>query len=149
MSRAAADMRVAPVAITIGSAQIVKYSVQSQLAVAAPRGRLNVGKRGARIGVRYDLVSDTAAVVRMTGPAHLIERDTQAHRIPREARGRGRRQTRNVKHLYIPGVGVRMSAQHPGTKGKHPWAKGVTAAVPVVGKVAGRHYFDTFRKAIH
>jgi hypothetical protein len=148
MSKLSGDMRTAPRQITIRAAGVVKRSVQTQLAVAAPRGRLNVGKRGARIGVRYDLRGDSEAVVRMTGPAHLIERDTKPHRIPRENRGRGRSRARNVRRLAIPGVGIRMSVQHPGTKGKRPWEKGVRAALPDVEKVAGRYYFDTVRKAI-
>lgn len=127
---------------------MVKRSAQTQLAIAAPRGRLNVGKRGAKVGVRYDLRSDTEAIVRMTGPAQLIERDTKAHRIPRGTVGQGRRQRANTKRIVIPNVGVRMWAQHPGTKGKHPWEKGLQASLPDVRNAAGRYYFDTLRKGI-
>lgn len=148
MHRTADGMRRAPQQITTRAAQAVKRSAQTQLAIAAPRGRLNVGKRGAKVGVRYDLRSDTEAVVRMTGPAHLLERDTKAHRIPREKVGRGRRQRTNTKRIVIPNVGVRMSAQHPGTKGKHPWEKGLRASIPEVRQVAGRYYFDTLRKGV-
>lgn len=148
MRRVADDVKRADDQITVRAALTVKRSVQGHLAVAAPRGRLNVGKRGQRVGVRYDLRKPTEAVVRMTGPAHILERDTKAHRIPRESRGRGRGRTRNVKRLSIPGIGVRMSAQHPGTKGKHPWEKGVTAALPKLGDVAAAHYFDTVKKAL-
>jgi hypothetical protein len=35
----------------------------------------------------------------------------------------------------IPGVGVRRSAQHPGTKGKYPWRKGNAAAEEKVQQV--------------
>ena len=148
MHRAADGVKNASRGITLRAAQTVKKSVQDELSTAAPRGRVNVGKRGARVGVRYDLRSDDIAVVRMTGPAHLIERDTKEHRIPREFRGRGRGRARNKKRIVIPGVGVRMSAEHPGTKGKFPFAKGVEAAKPEVAKVTGRYYFDTFQKAM-
>lgn len=144
MQRTADGMRRAPRQITTHAAQAVKRSVQTRLAVAAPRGRLNVGKRGQKVGVRYDLRSDTEAMVRMTGPAHLIERDTKAHRIPRE------RKTNRAKKRFvvIPGVGVRAYANHPGTKGKHPWERGVEAAKPLVRTAAAKVYFDTVRKAV-
>lgn len=148
MNRAAEAVRTADRRITTQAAMIVKKSAQAQLAIAAPRGRLNVGKKGQKVGVRYDLRSDTEAVVRMTGPAHLLERDTKPHQIPREFKGRGRSRTRNIKKLSIPGVGVRMSATHPGTKGKHPWEKGVAAGLSAVERAAGKFYFDTFRKAL-
>lgn len=148
MHRSAQGMRRAPRDITTKAALTVKRAAQTQLSVAAPRGRLNVGKKGQRVGVRYDLRSDNEAMVRMTGPAHLIERDTKAHPIPKEFKGRGKRRTRNVKRLSIPGVGVRMSAQHPGTKGKHPWEKSLRISLPQVRRVAGVHYFDTLKKGL-
>ena len=71
-----------------------------------------VGRSGARLGVRYSEPTGTtnvATVVRVTGPAHLIDHATKPHRIPRE---RGRRARRRV--VVIPGVGVRAYANHPG-----------------------------------
>ena len=70
-----------------------------------------VGRAGGRIGVRYSEPTGTtnaATVVRVTGPAHLIDHPTRPHRIPKQ-RGRGRRRVVN-----IPGVGVRAHANHPG-----------------------------------
>lgn len=112
------------------AAQTVKTSVQSQMAAAGVQnGKLRgVGKRGAKIGVRYTITA-SKALVRATGPFQLIERDTKAHRIPRE---RGRRAKK--RYAVIPGVGVRAWAQSPGTKGKHPWEKGVVAAIPIQHK---------------
>jgi hypothetical protein len=49
--------------------------------------------------------------------------------------GRGKRRRANTKPIVIPGVGVRRSAQHPGTKGKYPWRKGNEAAEPKVREV--------------
>lgn len=112
------------------AARIIKDSVRAEMATAgAANGRLRgVGKRGARIGVRDDIRGNTA-LVRATGPFHLLESDTKAHRIPKQ---RGARAKKRV--VVIPGVGVRAYAQSPGTKGKHPWAKGVTAGIPLAGK---------------
>ena len=148
MHRTADGMRKADRRITERAAMTVKKSAQRHLAVAAPRGRLNVGKRGQRVGVRYDMKSDHQALVKMTGPAQLIERDTKAHRIPREFKGRGRSRARNMKRLVIPGIGVRMSANHPGTKGKHPWEKSLEGSLRQVRKSAGDHYFETLRKGL-
>lgn len=127
------------------SAFTVKKAVQAQLAVAAPRGRLNVGKRGSRIGVRYRL-HENSAVVAMFGPAQLIERDTKPHRIPRATVGRRRRANR--KPINIPGIGWRQYANHPGTKGKHPWEKGLRLARPLLPKVGGQLYVESVRKAL-
>jgi len=115
------------------AALAVKTSVTAQMAAAGVKdGKLRgIGKKGARVGVRYDITGKTA-LVRATGPFHLIERDTRAHRIPKQRGARARKRV-----VVIPGVGVRAYADHPGTKGKHPWAKGVAAAIPVQEKAQG------------
>lgn len=132
--------------VLTASALTLKKSVQGTLKVAAPRGRLNVGKRGAKVGVRYDTQGPRRAVVRMTGPAHLLENPTKAHRIPKETVGRGSRKRANKKQIYIPGVGVRASANHRGTKGKQPWAKGIRAGIPHLDTVGGKILKDTMRQ---
>lgn len=115
------------------AALAVKASVLTQMqAAGVTGGKLRgVGKKGAKIGVRYDILGDKA-LVRATGPFHLLERNTKPHRIPKE---RGPRARRRV--VVIPGVGVRAFAQSPGTKGKHPWEKGVVAAIPIQDKAQG------------
>lgn len=119
-----------------------KTAVQAALAAAGVQsGKLRgVGKRGARIGVRYRLYPNRAYVF-MYGPAQLLERDTSAHRIPREFRGRANRagvRKRNTSVIVIPGVGVRASAMHPGTHGKHPFEKGVIAAAPLLAAASAK-----------
>jgi hypothetical protein len=151
MRRLSTDIHGADQAIVNRAAFIVKKSVQAQLAVAMPSGRLRgVGKKGARVGVRYTLYPHSAKVF-MFGPAQLIERDTRPHRIPREFQGRTRRdgtRRKRTKPIAIPNVGVRQWAMHPGTKGKHPWAKGVVAARVPAQRVAAEHYFATVRRAL-
>lgn len=143
MHRAAGNIQQAPRGIVERGAITLKRSVQGTLALAAPSGRLNVGKRGQRVGVRYDLIPPASAKVFMFGPAHLLESDTKAHPIPRQTL----RRRRKPRRLSIPGIGVRMSAMHPGTKGKHPWERGISFGLPKVERAAGDYYFDTFRKA--
>lgn len=112
------------------AALAVKTSVLEQLQAAGVKDQRlrGVGKKGAKVGVNFSVAGSTA-LVKATGPFHLIESNTKPHRIPKE---RGPRARRRV--VVIPGVGVRAFADHPGTKGKHPWEKGVGAAVPVAAK---------------
>lgn len=147
MRRAGNALKTDQQGVVAAAALELKKAVTLRLAVAAPRGRLNVGKRGARIGVRYKLEA-TSATVFMFGPAQLIERDTRPHRIPRETIGRGRKKRANTKPISIPGVGVRQSAMHPGTKGKHPWERGVTAGLPRARAAANDFYAQALRKAL-
>lgn len=53
-----------------------------QTAPGAPRGRMRgVGVRGAAVGVRYKYLGKDKVVVRWYGPAHLVDRPTEAHWI--------------------------------------------------------------------
>lgn len=126
------------------AALTVKKSVQAQMqAAGVDNGKLRgVGKKGAKIGVRYDFGGQKTALVRATGPFHLLERTNKAHRIPKVRGARARKRV-----VVIPGVGVRAWANHPGSKGKHPWAKGVAAALPVQEKAQGLALAAALRKA--
>jgi hypothetical protein len=98
-------------------------SVRASTTAAAPGGRLNVGRAGAKIGIRARVTADSSrGYVNATGPYHLIERDTSAHSEPRTSRRR-----RRTKVLHIPGIGFRRTVRHPGTHGKHPFKTGVEA----------------------
>lgn len=106
-------------------------AIESTTAAVAPARTLNVGKGGARIGIesRIEQGGD-AGTVSATGPYHLIERDTSAHRMPRVGR-----KTKRTRVLLIPGVGYRRFADHPGTSGRHPFARGIAQYAPEVPKV--------------
>lgn len=101
-----------------------------------------VGKRGARIGARFDLDGDTAVAVKATGPVHFLANPMSPHRIPRQ-RVRGRRRV-----VVIPGVGVRAYANHPGTKGKDSWNRAVPEARRKVTKVMLNEYGNIIRTAM-
>lgn len=91
---------------------------------AAPGMTLRAGKsRKSKLGVNYKLVNEQgrpAALLRARGQAHLIERDTSPHVIPRAAKRKGRKPRKRV----VVGGEVYSKVNHPGTKGKHPWEKG-------------------------
>lgn len=114
------------------AALMVKDTATQQLrqAVGSDLRMSGVGKRGAKVGARYDKGNrSSTAVVRALGPVQLVEGSTKPHRIPRQ-RKRGRRRV-----IAIPGVGVRASANHPGTRAKRPWAKAMDRAIPKVPAV--------------
>lgn len=123
----------------------VKKSVLVQMQLAGVNGgRLRgVGKKGAKVGVRYDQ-KGKAALVRATGPFHLLERPTKGHRTPKERAANSRAKRKVVN---IPGVGVRAFANVAGTKGKYPWAKGVEAAIPIQHKAQGIALHQAVKKA--
>lgn len=129
----------------------VKRTVERQLRSAGvpPGGRLRgVGRRGVRVGVRYDVAGfeNPTAFVRMFGPAHLVESPTRPHQIPRATRvGRGRRRGQR-RYVVIPSVGVRSRVMHPGTRGKYPWRIGVALAKPKLPTVQMKFYVASLRK---
>jgi len=84
-------------------------------------------KSRGRINVRYDIVGDTA-IVRYTGPAHLVLNPTSPHEIlPRGLPGAKRRRRAGARALTIDGNLARR-AHHPGTSGKDPGARRAKAA---------------------
>jgi hypothetical protein len=98
--------------------------------------------RGAKIGASYS-VRQTGdkftAEVKATGPLPLLANPIPAHAMPKKGRRR--------KVLAIPGVGVRASAQHPGTKGKDTWNRGREKAEPRVTKVIQGRTDKSVRRA--
>lgn len=78
----------------------------------------HMGRKGVRLGMRYDLAGEGRTVIVKLGPAGpwmLTEKGGKPHTIPR-ATSRRRRKPR-----YLLGAGyahpVRAPVEHPGTKG--------------------------------
>jgi hypothetical protein len=130
-----------------------------------------VGKKGAKIGVRYTIrgTRNPTALVFATGPFHLIERDTKPHviigySIGRLGKGKGSR-SKAARHaakqdLYnalFGGQGGRMQIggdewrtgpfNHPGSTGKHPFERGVNAARPNVQRIYRSMVNESIRKS--
>jgi hypothetical protein len=131
LDRLADDYSDLPLALVKESSQIAKLAV---LATTTPASggdlRLSgVGRKGAKVGVRYNVAgvgADAKSLVFATGPFHLLERDTKAGPRPhKRRRGRGKKRF----------IGPIQSGFHPGTQGKHPFAKGVTAATPLISRL--------------
>lgn len=162
LDRLAEDFEDLPLAAVKDGSQIVKSSVTR----LAPGRLRNASKRGSKLGVRYNLGTyggEAKSLVFVTGPFHLIERDTKPHRIPALV-GQKTRQNRAVRssrgRLYGPAFGgekastrpivfagkVRAFAFHPGTRGKRPWQRGVAAALPKVRNVISTRSATTLRR---
>ena len=116
--------------------------------------RVRSGK-GATIALRVRMVgsgSRTRAEVVPTGPIMMVEQGTRRHASPRQslsARTGGKRSYSMARRrsasrrgfLYMPGIGFRANANHPGTKGKQPVHKAFQASADVAGR-AGSMVFQ-------
>ncbi len=117
-------------AVNAGALHITTH-LRATIAAASGDSVLSgVGKKGAKVGARYNVrgtTKDPDALITATGPLHLLERDTKA--------GYRQWKTRRSRRLSGGLAGPRMAMGHPGTQGKAPFAKGVAAAQPTIGRV--------------
>lgn len=119
--------------------------------------RVRSGK-GAAVDVAVNVRgagSAATATVNRVGPVSLVEDDTAAHQEPfrylaertggaRSYSMKRRRKAKRRGFLWIPGVGFRMRAKHPGTTGQHP----IREALQSHGDEAGRAGLDVFATAV-
>jgi hypothetical protein len=136
------------------AALLMKNTIQPLMA-AATGGDLRLsGMNNARIGVRYDLRGTTnpTALVRATGPAHIVERDVKPHTVvpKRTARRTSRRarieavESGNTSGItgvlrFRDGTFARYAKLSGGSKGRHPFGRGVD--------IASRRTGEQFRRA--
>ena len=126
----------------------VKRTAESERnrAVGSDGRMSNVGRNGARLGVRYDLsgnLANPSAVVRATGPWQLVENPSRPHVVTSRYAGstRARRSRAGIAGPVQPGAlrggrraviltpwGYKRHARHPGTRGKRPWHKAIDRA---------------------
>jgi hypothetical protein len=85
-----------------------------------------VGKRGTKLNAYYDVKGrvNPTALIKARGPLQLLERDTSPHEIRPRKRRKAKGQS-GRKALRLSDGNFRGTVRHPGTRGKHPWAKGV------------------------
>lgn len=124
------------------AALMTKTTVLAFLTTATGGDRVlsGVGRNGAKLGVSYNtrgFYGNPTALVRATGKAFpLIERDTKTG-----VRNRRRRSRRSA----LTAQGPQMGYYHPGTKGKHPFERGVNAAEPYTMGVFRRAHVESLR----
>ncbi len=94
----------------------------------------NVGQFGAPVGAKSDVRGNArpTALIKATGPLHLLDFPTRAHTIT----------ARRRKMLKLPG-GFARSVRVPGTKGKRTFAKGIAKGLPAARSLVE----DAFRRA--
>lgn len=123
----------------------------------------NVGRAGgARVGARYDVkgTDNPTALVRATGPLHLLDNPTRPHQITakvRKGRSRAARESfynaifggsggfAGVSPLRTP-YGPRFRVQHPGTRGKSTFRSAVDRARPFTSRIFAEEYRQQMRK---
>lgn len=157
--------------VTAGAATAKKI----MLGTAAARGVAPGGKIAGRSwGVNYQVRPgrESTALVRYTGPFHLVNNPTKAHVIrPRVfvgtrgsvagRRGRGQRAVKGAALLSIfgldardggalrmPGIGFRAEAHHPGTQGKRIFEAAKIAAGASVPQVMARSMTGAWKRAL-
>lgn len=148
IGKMAATIERAPRDVVAAEARIFKDATQAAIFAVAPGGRLrHVGKKGSKVGVTSRITESSLeqarAVVQATGQLQIIEKDTKAHTIPRtrtqrrtrtssgrlsKTRADGGKDISGRKWLVINGTLVLGPVNHPGTKGKHPFERGVHVA---------------------
>lgn len=123
---------------------------------------------GAKVGARYDVLSgDKGAVVKATGPVHLLEHPSKAHtiipkQVGRGSKGRGSKRANKqalydalfgskyagAKPLKTP-WGPRYRVEHPGVRNpKKPWQRGFRRAAPVIKRTVERKYGQAFGRSL-
>lgn len=135
--------KVAVTEIALSMTTIIRANIRAavpDLGIKGHRGRGQL-KIGASYSVRAN-ASGVTAIVRAKGPLQIVERDTKSHTIPKVKAPSGKGRRLKKRHiLLIPGIGYRLAVKHPGTKGKHPFERGVDAYKERTGHV--------MQKAVH
>ncbi len=158
----AALVEATPRAVRTG-AEVLERAARTNL-TAATGGDLHLSRVRSGKGARVDLVVEVKGagrsalgVVTPTGPVKLVEEATRAHRAPFQylsARTGGTRSYSMARRkvagrrgfLYIPGVGYRAHARHPGTSGKQPIGRAFAAAGPDAGVAGVAVFAETARR---
>lgn len=131
----------APRAVNAGAA-VVKASVDAEISAVTTGSYLRgVGRSGATVGTKIlparSTVRPVAGIVG-TGPLWLIERDVKPHKMPAPGSRR--------KRPYRTPEGPRRSISHPGSRGKHPFERGVTRSRAAAALAMRRVIDDTIRR---
>jgi hypothetical protein len=124
------------------SALVVTRGIRAEIRTASGgNNRLSgVGRRGARVGARYDVNTgpNPSALISAKGPLHLLEHPTRPHNIA----------PKRKKALRFANGVVRGSADHPGTQPSRPFERGYLATRGETGVIFDREIQNAIRKAL-
>ena len=119
------------------AALVMTRAIRQEIVVVTGDSRMsgvNRG-RGAKVGAGYSVKgrANPTALIRAKGPLHLIERDTGPRDIrPRRKFARGSRKKKSALKI---GSRYARVARHRGTRGQHPFRKGVERTEDRVGNI--------------
>ena len=128
-------LKAAPLQGVIAAARVVEDTVAGFMGGKTVEMR-GVGPGGAKVGLRSKIIpgSNPKAIVSMTGPAHLLERDTPEHMVGTGATGDA--------HGQVMHFGNSQWATGPflagGSTGRHMFRDGVKVAEPIIERVFAR-----------
>lgn len=150
------------------AALMMTNAIRAEIRQVVPSSKLR-NMRGASIGARYDVKGEKnpTALIRALGPLQIVERDTKPHQILPKGIGRSQGRSKMARRAarqslyaalfggsYGSGVhplstpyGPRYRVNHPGTKGRHPFQKGVEKTRDKVAPVLRTGVADALRKA--
>jgi len=138
MARMADAAATAPVKVLPGIALTTKRMLTARIGPATGGDmRLSgVGRRGARIGVRYTITrGGTEAWIAARGPLHLLERGTRGHEItPKRKHAVS---SPALERSRRDGAGRTNAAARVtvrGTRARHVWGRAVSDVAPDVGR---------------
>lgn len=107
----------------------------------------HAGRRGGprKLNAYYNVKGkvNPTAIIRARGPLQLIERDTAPHEIRPRAKKRGQAK----RALRFDGRFASV-VHHPGTRGKHPWQKGLNKARPRTKQIFAEEIHKAMKRAI-
>lgn len=127
-------LQKAPETLKQGQTAAVK-----QAAMAAKTAFLHAPGKPSKVarktvGVNFRMFGTDSALVRYTGPAHLVNNPTKPHQIAPKRR----------KAVRLRDGSLRSVIEHPGTTGKHFYEK----AKPVAAKAATAAYTSETRQQL-
>ena len=159
MDKLVSEIRAAtPAAVTQGALAAKRVHLNELRLASGGDLRLSgVGKKGAKVGVRYDVsgTSNPTAFIRATGPVHFVENPSKPHPItPRAPGSRQRAQSGRpqsfvgLRPLGTP-YGPRYRVNHPGVRNPYrPWAKGAVKARPLIDRAIKSQLSSAFRRGV-
>jgi hypothetical protein len=138
----AAGFEALPATLVKATADVVQKSIEARIGRDAPHRKV----AGGSVGVRQTTIrsgKNPAILMRARGALHLLANPTQRHLIvPRTSKSGKTRRARLANYSGSVGSGVhalrtpygpKYKVNHPGTRGKNTWRKGVDDARPLVG----------------
>jgi hypothetical protein len=146
MHRVSAEVGRARRSAVTSAALAITTEVRQEIAKATGGKSKLSGMRGAKLGAGFNVkgTDNPTAIISARGPVHIVERGTKRHTIT----ARGRRGRRSGAMQIRGGVEFQRSVNHPGTKGKHPFAKGVARGRPMAERALRSTFSDALRRGM-